>query len=167
MAAMSLDSLFLDTLKDVYFAERQILKTFPKLIRAAQMPELKEAMTLHREQTQGQIERLQQVFELLGKRAQGVTCEAIKGILEESEELLEEAPEPSPVRDAGLLAGGQAVEHYEMARYGTLIAWAKAAGKPEIVGLLQQNLDEEKQTDKLLSTLAEKKVNPLAAKAAA
>lgn len=166
MAAMSLDTLFLDTLKDVYFAERQILKAFPKLIRAIQMPELKEAMTLHREQTQGQIERIQQVFEMLGKRAQGVTCEAIKGILAESDELLEDAPEPSPVRDAGLLAGGQAVEHYEMARYGTLIAWAKASGKPEIVGLLQQNLDEEKATDKLLSTLADKKLNPMAAKAA-
>lgn len=166
MPAMSLDTLFLDTLKDVYYAERQILKTFPKLIRAVQTPELKEAMTLHREQTQGQIERLQQVFEMLGKRAQGVTCEAIKGILAESDELLEDAPEPSPVRDAGLLAGGQAVEHYEMARYGTLIAWAKASGKREIVALLQQNLDEEKATDKLLSTLAEKKVNPMAAKAA-
>ena len=166
MPAMSLDTLFLDTLKDVYYAERQILKTFPKLIRAVQTPELQEAMTLHREQTQGQIERLQQVFEMLGKRAQGVTCEAIKGILAESDELLEDAPEPSPVRDAGLLAGGQAVEHYEMARYGTLIAWAKASGKREIVALLQQNLDEEKATDKLLSTLAEKKVNPMAAKAA-
>jgi ferritin-like metal-binding protein YciE len=166
MPAMSLDTLFLDTLKDVYFAERQILKGFPKLIRAMQMPELKEAMTLHREQTQGQIERLQQVFEMLGKRAQGVTCEAIKGILAESDELLGDAPEPSPVRDAGLLAGSQAVEHYEIARYGTLIAWAKASGKPEVVALLQQNLDEEKATDKILSVLADKKINPMAAKAA-
>jgi len=166
MPAMSLDTLFLDTLKDVYFAERQILKGFPKLIRAMHMPELKEAMTLHREQTQGQIERLQQVFEMIGKRAQGATCEAIKGILAESDELLEEAPEPSPVRDAGLLAGTQAVEHYEIARYGTLIAWAKASGKPEVVALLQQNLDEEKATDKILSVLADKKINPMAAKAA-
>ena len=98
MPAMTLDSLFLDTLKDIYYAERQIMKTMPKITRAIQSPEVKEAMALHREQTQGQIERLQQVFEILGKRAQGVTCEAINGILEESAELLEEAPEASPVR---------------------------------------------------------------------
>jgi ferritin-like metal-binding protein YciE len=166
MPAMTLDKLFLDTLKDVYYAERQILKSFPKLVRAMQTPELKEAMTLHREQTQGQIERIQRVFEILGKRAQGVTCEAINGILEESAELLEEAPEASPVRDAGLLAGAQAVEHYEIARYGTLIAWAKASRKQDIVDLLQQNLDEEKRTDQILSALAESAINPAAAEAA-
>ena len=166
MPAMTLDSLFLDTLKDIYYAERQIMKTMPKITRAIQSPEVKEAMALHREQTQGQIERLQQVFEALGKRAQGVTCEAINGILEECTDLLDEAKEASPVRDAGLLAGAQAVEHYEMARYGTLIAWAKASGKEEIVALLQQNLDEEKATDQILSDLAERNVNPMAAKAA-
>ena len=166
MPEMTFDKLFLDTLKDIYYAERQILKTMPKIARAVQTPELKDAMALHREQTQGQIERLQQVFEILGKRAQGVTCEAMNGILEEAAELLEEAPEPSPVRDAGLVAAVQCVEHYEMARYGTLIAWAQASGKEEITGLLQQNLDEEKQTDELMTRLAETMVNPEAAKAA-
>ncbi|WP_207538555.1 YciE/YciF ferroxidase family protein [Sabulicella rubraurantiaca] len=164
--AMNLDKLFLDTLKDIYYAERQILKALNKQARAAQHPELKEAFTLHREQTQTQIERLQQVFEILGKRAQGITCEAMNGILEEASELLEEEPEASPVRDAGLLAAAQCVEHYEIARYGTLIAWANAAGKQEITDLLKQNLEEEKQTDELLTRLAETMVNPEAAKAA-
>ena len=166
MATMTFDKLFLDTLKDIYYAERQIMKALNKQARAAHHPELKQAFTLHREQTQTQIERLQQVFEILGKRAQGVTCEAMNGILEEADELLEEAPEPSPVRDAGLVAAAQCVEHYEMARYGTLIAWAQASGKQEITDLLKQNLEEEKQTDELMTRLAETMVNPEAAKAA-
>ncbi|MFL1461143.1 ferritin-like domain-containing protein [Roseococcus sp. DSY-14] len=161
---MTMDKLFLDTLKDVYYAERQVLKALTKQARAAQHPELKQAFTLHKEQTQGQVERLQQVFEALGKRAQGVTCEAMNGILEEASELIEEEPEPGPVRDAGLLAAAQCVEHYEIARYGTLIAWAQAAGKAEIVELLDQNLAEEKQTDELLTRLAESILNPEAAK---
>src|SRR5580698_7414237 len=115
---MTLDELFLDTLKDIYFAERQILKALPKMIKAAQDPKLKAGFTNHREETEGQVERLQSVFELMDKRAQGKTCEAIKGIIEECEELLEKATEPSAGRDAGLIACGQAVEHYEMARYG-------------------------------------------------
>lgn len=160
---MTMDKLFLDTLKDVYYAERQILKALNKQARAANHPELKQAFTLHREQTQGQIERLQQVFEILGKRAQGVTCEAMNGILEEASELLEEEPEASPVRDAGLLAAAQCVEHYEIARYGTLIAWAQAAGKKDVVALLDQNLSEEKETDALLTKLAEAVLNPEAA----
>jgi len=148
------DDLFLHTLKDVYYAERQILKALQKMAKAAEDEALRDSFKLHREQTQGQIERLQQVFEALGKRAQGVTCEAINGLIEEAEELLEEAPEPSPVRDAGLIASAQAVEHYEMARYGTLIAWAQQSGKNDIVALLQQTLDEEKQTDALLTEMA-------------
>ncbi len=161
--AMTMDKLFLDTLKDVYYAERQVLKALTKQARAAHHPELKQAFTLHKEQTQGQVERLQQVFEILGKRAQGVTCEAMNGILEEASELLEEEPEAGPVRDAGLLAAAQCVEHYEIARYGTLIAWAKAAGKAEVVALLDQNLAEEKETDALLTKLAEAVLNPDAA----
>jgi len=163
---MTMDKLFLDTLKDVYYAERQVLKALNKQARAARHPELKQAFTLHREQTQGQIERLQQVFEILGKRAQGITCEVMNGILEEANELIEEEPEAGPVRDAGLLAAAQCVEHYEMARYGTLIAWAEAAGKPEIVELLDANLAEEKQTDELLTRLAEAVLNPEAASGA-
>ena len=160
---MTLDELFLDTLKDIYFAERQILKALPKMTKAAQDPKLKDGFTAHRDETEGQVERLQHVFELLGKRAQGKTCEAIKGIIEECEELLEEATEPSAVRDAGLIACGQAVEHYEMARYGALIAWAGALGKKDAVALLQSNLDQEKKADALLTQVAGA-VNSMAAK---
>jgi ferritin-like metal-binding protein YciE len=143
------------------------MKALPKMAKAAQSPELKQAFTLHREQTQGQIERLQQVFELMSKRAQSVTCEAINGLIEECEELLEEHREPSAVRDAGLIACGQAVEHYEMARYGSLISWARSAGHNDVVALLQQTLDEEKQTDGLLNKLAEGRINEQAARMAA
>jgi len=159
---MKLETLFLDTLKDIYFAERQILKALPKMTKATQDANLKAGFTAHREETEGQVERLVNVFEILGKRAQGKTCEAIKGIIEECEELLEEATEPSPVRDAGLIACGQAVEHYEMARYGALIAWANALGHADAASLLQANLDQEKNADALLSEAAAS-VNPRAA----
>jgi ferritin-like metal-binding protein YciE len=162
----TLDELFLHFLQDVYYAERQIMKALPKMAKAAENPELKTAFLNHREETQGQIERLQQAFELIGKRARGVTCEAINGLIEECEELLEEAKEPSPVRDAGLVACAQAVEHYEMARYGALIAWAKAQGKTDVAALLQQTLDEEKNADTLLNKLATGNLNKQAAKAA-
>jgi ferritin-like metal-binding protein YciE len=162
---MKLEQLFHDTLKDIYFAERQILKALPKMVKAAQDPKLKEGFTMHRQETDGQVERLQQVFETIGKRAQGKTCEAIKGIIEECEELLEEATEPSVVRDAGLIACGQAVEHYEMARYGTLIAWATVLGHKDAVKLLQANLDQEKNADALLTKVAGS-LNAEAAKAA-
>jgi len=168
MSAMnSIDDLFLHTLKDIYYAERQILKALPKMAKAAQDEKLRDGFTLHREQTQGQIERLQQVFEALGKRAQGVTCEAINGLIEECEELLEMAPKPSAVRDAGLVASAQAIEHYEIARYGSLIAWANASGKKDIVKLLDATLQEEKQTDALLTAMADDKINPEALKQAA
>jgi ferritin-like metal-binding protein YciE len=163
--AMKLEQLFHDTLKDIYFAERQILKALPKMINAAQNPTLKEGFTKHREETDGQVERLTQVFETIGKRPQGKTCEAIKGIIEECEELLEDAPEASVVRDAGLIACGQAVEHYEMARYGTLIAWAGVLGHKDAVALLQANLDQEKHADALLTKVAGS-LNAEAAKAA-
>lgn len=151
---MNLDELFLTTLKDIYFAERQILKALPKMVKAAQDPKLKAGFTAHREETEGQVERLAGVFEIIGKRAQGKTCEAIKGIIEECDELLEEATEPSAARDAGLIACGQAVEHYEMARYGALIAWANALGKTDAAKLLQANLDQEKKADALLTQVA-------------
>jgi ferritin-like metal-binding protein YciE len=153
-------------MQDIYYAERQIMKALPKMAKAAQSPELKQAFLDHREETQGQIERLQQAFEGLGKRAKGITCEAINGLIEECEELLEAAKEPSPVRDAGLIACAQAVEHYEMARYGALVAWTKAKGHSEITALLQQTLDEEKKADTLLNKLGNSDVNKLAAKAA-
>lgn len=151
---MRLEDLFLETLKDIFFAERQILKGLPKLAKAAADPKLREAFMHHREETEQQVDRLRQVFEIIGKRAQGKTCEAINGLLEESEELLELSPQPSPVRDAGLIAAAQAVEHYEMARYGALVAWAKALGNDQIAQLLHENLEEEKKTDTLLNQMA-------------
>jgi ferritin-like metal-binding protein YciE len=155
---MQFSELFLMTLKDIYFAERQLLKALPKMAKAAQNPKLKQAFTEHKEETQGQVERLQRVFETLGKRAQGQTCEAIQGLIQEAEELLEEATQPSAVRDAGLIACGQAVEHYEMARYITLVAWAEGMNQPEIVKLLRETLAEEKAADKLLDDLASRSV---------
>jgi ferritin-like metal-binding protein YciE len=154
----SLDDLFLHFLQDVYYAERQLLKALPKMAKNAQEPALKQAFTEHREETVHQIERLEQVFELIGKRARGIPCEAIKGLIEEAEEVLSES-EVGAVRDAGLVACGQAVEHYEMARYGALIAWAQAGGHKDVVSLLQQTLDEEKKADKLLNDLAMKQIN--------
>lgn len=151
---MRLEDLFLETLKDIFFAERQILKGLPKLAKAAADPKLREAFMHHREETEGQVDRLRQVFEIIGKRAQGKTCEAINGLLEESEELLELSPQPSPVRDAGLIAAAQAVEHYEMARYGALVAWAKALGNEQVAQLLHESLEEEKKTDAALNQMA-------------
>ncbi len=155
----TMEDLFLHFLKDVYYAERQISKSLPKLAKAAQSEELRQAFTQHREETQHQIERLQQVFETLGKRAQGVTCEAINGLIEECEELLDEAKEPSAVRDAGLIACAQAIEHYEMARYGALIAWAELDDNTAVVSLLQQTLEEEQQADSLLNRIAGARIN--------
>ena len=162
MAEKKLNDLFLDTLKDIYFAERQILKNLPKMAKAAKSEELKKAFLTHRDQTEQHVERLQEVFELIGRRAQAKTCEAIKGILEEGEEIMEEY-NGSEALDAGLLAAGQAVEHYEMSRYGTLKTWASQLGLKDAVSLLDETLQEEKQTDALLSSLAESSVNQEAA----
>ncbi len=165
MKSPTLDGLFLETLKDIYYAERKILKSLPKMARAAQSPELKEAFTRHKEETEGQIERLQQVFELMGKRAQGKTCPAIDGILEEGEEIMDSF-KGAPALDAGLVASAQAVEHYEMARYGTLRSWAQSLGMTEAVGLIEQTLAEETKTDEMLTQLAESSVNSAALEAA-
>ncbi|MDR6952382.1 ferritin-like metal-binding protein YciE [Ancylobacter sp. 3268] len=165
MAEKTLDNLFHDTLKDIYYAERKILKALPKMARGAQSPELKAAFELHRDETEGQIERLQQVFELIGKRPQGKTCPAIDGILEEGEEILEEF-KGEPALDAGLAAAAQAVEHYEISRYGTLKRWAQNLGLKDAVALLDATLQEETKTDKSLSGLADKVANVKAKKAA-
>ena len=162
MADKRLDDLFYDTLKDIYFAERQILKALPKLAKAANSEELKKAFLTHRDETEGHVERLQQIFEIIGKRAQTKTCEAIKGILEEGEEVMEDY-EDSDALDAGLLAGGQAVEHYEMSRYGTLKTWATQLGMKDAAALLDQTLQEEKKADALLSELAQANVDLKAA----
>ncbi len=162
MAEKKLGDLFYDTLKDIYFAERQILKTLPKLAKAAQSEELKAAFLTHRDETEMHVERLTQVFDIIGKRAQAKTCEAIKGILEEGDEVMEEYT-GSEALDAGLVAGGQAVEHYEMSRYGALKTWATQLGFKDAAALLDQTLQEEKKTDALLTKLAEHTVNLKAA----
>ena len=162
MVEKTLNDLFFDTLKDIYFAERQILKTLPKLAKAAKSEELKSAFLTHRDETEGQVDRLQTVFEMIGKRPQTKTCEAIKAILEEGDEIKQEYA-GSEALDAGLLAGGQAVEHYEMSRYGTLKTWATQLGMRDVAALLDQTLQEEKKTDALLSKLAQAKVDLKAA----
>jgi ferritin-like metal-binding protein YciE len=162
MTEKHLSDLFYDQLKDIYFAERQILKALPKMAKAAKSQELRAAFLTHRDETEEHVERLQQIFEILGKRAQAKTCEAIKGILEEGDEVAEDYA-GSDALDAGLLAGGQAVEHYEMSRYGTLKTWATQLGMKDAAALLDQTLQEEKKTDALLSKLAQSKVNLKAA----
>jgi len=161
----TLNDLFLDTLRDIYFAEKQILRALPKMARATQSEEGKAGFLKHRDETQGQIERLEQVFELIGKSARGKTCEAIQGILAEGEEIMEEY-KGSIALDAGLISAAQAVEHYEIARYGTLIAWADQLGLREAAPLLQATLAEEEATDKKLTQLARASANPKGRKAA-
>ncbi len=161
----TLEDLFYDTLKDIYFAERQILRALPKMARAAQSQELKAGFGKHREETEGHVERLQQVFEIIGKRAQGKTCEAIQGIIAEGEEIIEEF-KGTPAIDAGLISSAQAVEHYEIARYGTLKTWAQTLGFKEAVTLLDQTLQEEGKTDQILTKLATSAANQKASRAA-
>lgn len=165
MKTKSLDDLFQDMLKDVYYAERKILKTLPKMARGAQSPELKAAFEKHREETEVQIERLQQVFELIGKPARGKTCPAIDGIIEEGEEILESFAGSEAI-DAGLIATAQAVEHYEMARYGTKCRWADLIGQKQAAKLLKETLSEEEATDLNLTKIADSSVNQAALKAA-
>ncbi|MEN5051314.1 YciE/YciF ferroxidase family protein [Brevundimonas naejangsanensis] len=158
MAEKTLQTLFHDTLRDIYYAERKILKSLPKMARAAQSSELKAAFEKHREQTEGQIDRLQQVFEIIGKPARGKTCDAIEGILAEGDEIAEEYKDTAAL-DAGLLAAAQAVEHYEITRYGTLKRWAQVMGLKDAVKLLDETLQEESQTDEDLTAIADSAVN--------
>ena len=166
MAEKTLEDLFHDTLKDIYYAERKILKTLPKMARGAQSPKLKAAFETHKEETEDQVERLQQVFEIIGKRPRAKTCPAIDGIVEEGEEIMEEFKGTAAL-DAGLLAAAQAVEHYEISRYGTLRAWAQQLGYKDAVKLLDATLSEESKTDEALTKLAETAVNTAAQKKAA
>jgi ferritin-like metal-binding protein YciE len=158
----TMDDLFVHTLQDIYYAENQILKSLPTMIEKATSPELKQAFQTHLTETQGQVKRLEQVFQMHGQPVKGVTCAAMDGILNESKEIMGEV-EDKEVLDAAMLASAQAVEHYEITRYGTLVAWAKQLGRHDCASVLQQNLDEEKATDKKLSTLAESRVNQRAA----
>ena len=161
MKSKELDTLFLDALKDIYYAERKILRALPKMMRAAQPPQVKAASQQHKDETEVQKDRLDQVFELLGRRPQGKTCPAIDGILEEGEEVMDTFKGTAAL-DAGLVAAAQAVEHYEMARYGTLCAWAKVLGMEDAALLLTQTLEEEKRTDETLTELAHSEINQMA-----
>jgi ferritin-like metal-binding protein YciE len=142
----TLDNLFHDTLKDIYYAEKKILATLPKMAKAAQNDELTAAFEKHRAETERQVERLERVFDLIDKKAQGKTCDAIIGITDEGAEIMKDY-KGSPALDAGLIAAAQAVEHYEISRYGTLRTWAEELGLNDAVSLLQETLDEEKATD--------------------
>lgn len=161
MAEQTLDTLFHETLKDIYYAERKIGNALRKMARAAQDPELKAAFQTHEQETQTQYERLSEVFDALGKRPTGKTCDAIEGIIAEAQEIMEEF-KGSPALDAGLLAAAQAVEHYEIARYGTLKAWAARLGLADAERLLDQTLQEETATDEILTGLAETVINAAA-----
>jgi len=150
--------LFEETLKDIYYAEKAILKALPKMAKKATSKKLQTAFTKHQKETQRQVERLNEVFELIGKRPSGKTCPAIDGIIEEAEEVMKEA-EDDTIRDAAMLAAAQAVEHYEISRYGTLVAWAEKMGMDDAAGLLEATLEEEKATDEKLTELAESEIN--------
>jgi ferritin-like metal-binding protein YciE len=153
-----LSELFHDTLKDIYYAEKKILSTLPKMAKAAQSPDLKAAFEKHEGETEGQIDRLEQVFEIIGVPARGKKCDAIEGIIDEGKEIMQEY-KGSRALDAGLLAAAQAVEHYEISRYGTLKSWAAKLGHKQAVSLLDQTLQQERKTDVDLTKIAETAVN--------
>jgi ferritin-like metal-binding protein YciE len=154
----TLHELFEETVRDIYYAEKKILKALPKMAKKASSEDLSAAFEAHLEETEGQIERLEQIFEMLGKNARGKTCPAIDGIIEEAEEVMKEA-ETDAVRDAAMLAAAQAVEHYEISRYGTLKSWAGKLGMTDAVKLIDETLQQEKATDVKLSELAESEIN--------
>jgi ferritin-like metal-binding protein YciE len=157
-----MDDLFVHTLRDIYYAEKQITKALPDMIKKASNPQLKQGFQTHLHETENHVKRLEQAFDLIGKKAQGVDCPAIDGIIKEAKEVTGEVDDKL-VLDAALIAAAQAVEHYEMTRYGTLIAWAKQLGHGNVATLLNQTLDEERATDKKLTAVAEAQVNRKAA----
>jgi ferritin-like metal-binding protein YciE len=154
----TLDDLFHDTLKDIYFAEKKIVTTLPKMAKAAQHPQLKMAFEKHLKESEGHVKRLEQVFGIIGKKPQGKTCDAIVGITEEGAEIMKDY-KGTPALDAGLIGAAQAVEHYEISRYGTLRTWAEELGFSDAASLLQATLDEEKATDQTLTKIAESAIN--------
>jgi ferritin-like metal-binding protein YciE len=158
----TMDDLFMHTLQDIYYAEKQILNSLPEMIEKATNRELTAGLKKHLGETEQQVARLEQVFKQLGSDPRGVNCPAIDGIIEEAEDIAGEV-EDKDVLDAAIIAASQAVEHYEITRYGTLIAWAQQLGRDNVIALLQKNLDEEKAADKKLTTIAESKVNRKAA----
>jgi ferritin-like metal-binding protein YciE len=158
----SLDDLFLHTLKDIYYAENQIVKSLPKMVEKATDPALKSAFQTHLAETKGQVTRLERVFQMLNEDAKGTTCAAMDGILDEAKEVMSEIDDKI-VLDAGMLSAAQAVEHYEITRYGTLVAFARRLGRHECAKLLEETLAEEKETDRKLTALAENQINRKAA----
>src|SRR5437660_12732591 len=158
----TMDDLFVHTLRDIYYAENQIVKALPEMIEKATDPQLRQGFQSHLAETKGHVQRLEQVFKMLGGEVSGVDCPAIDGIIDEAEEVAGEV-EDKKVLDAALIAAAQAVEHYEMTRYGTLIAWAKQLGRNDCASVLQKNLEEEKAVDKKLTAMAESSVNRKAA----
>jgi ferritin-like metal-binding protein YciE len=158
----TLDKLYEEELRDIYNAEGQLVKALPKMAKAASNDELKKAIEDHLEQTKGQVDRLEKVFQSLGVAVRGKTCAAMKGLLEEGKEILEEEDIEDTVLDAALIAAAQKVEHYEIATYGTLIAWAKQLGYADQAKLLEETLTEEKEADSLLTEIAESNINAMA-----
>ncbi len=161
MPINNLDELFREELKDLFDAEKQLVKALPKMAKAATNPDLKAAFEEHLEVTRGQVERLKQVFEVLGLPARGKECKAMKGLIEESSEMIEEDAEDY-VKDAGLIVAAQKVEHYEIAGYGSLATWAETTGHTKVAKLLGETLAEEKEADEKLNELAEGTINEAA-----
>ena len=162
MSIKTMEELFVDMLKDVYYAEKQILKALPEMVRRARTSELKKALETHRKETEGQIDRLETIFKGLDVTARGKKCEAIEGIIREAKHHMQKI-ENDNVLDAGMIASAQAVEHYEICRYGTLIEWAKDLGMEEASELLETTLEQEKNADKLLTQIAKSSANSRAA----
>jgi ferritin-like metal-binding protein YciE len=162
MAVKTMEDLFIETTKDIYYAEKHILKALPGMVKKAGSEKLKDALETHRQETEGQIDRLDQVFKLFDVAPRGKKCDAIEGIIAEAKEHMEEIDDQQTL-DAGMIGSAQTVEHYEIARYGTLIAWAKQLGRDDAIKLLKENLEEEKKADRLLSEIAESAVNQRAA----
>jgi ferritin-like metal-binding protein YciE len=162
MAVKTMEDLFIETTKDIYYAEKQILKALPGMVKKAGSEKLKDALETHRQETEGQIDRLDQVFKLFDVAPRGKKCDAIEGIIAEAKEHMEDIDDKQ-ILDAGMIGSAQTVEHYEIARYGTLIAWAKQLGRDDAMKLLKANLEEEKQADRLLTEIAEAAVNQKAA----
>lgn len=153
-----LNDLFVHTLKDIYYAEKQILKAMPDMIENASSSDLKSAITAHQSQTEAQVDRLEKVFSQIGEDAKAVKCPAIEGILKETKELMDETSDDA-TRDAAIISAAQAVEHYEITRYGTLATWAEQLGYTDAIGLLRETLSEEEETDEKLTRLAEDQLN--------
>jgi len=162
MTIKTMEDLFLETLKDIYYAEKHILKALPGMVRKASAGDLKNALETHRKETQGQVARLEKVFKLMDSPARGRKCEAIEGILAEAKEHMAQIADKA-VLDAGMIGSAQTVEHYEISRYGTLIAWAKQLGHEEAIDLLAENLQQEKHADELLTEIAQSSTNARAA----